>query len=126
MKRAIITRYFIQHGSSQDTRVSDNDAWYVIRQTWADAGSAMSRCEIETKCTDRAEAVGLAELYNAPPEPLVTLAEWSGIGYSALIAAAKSEPSRLHAWRVGKRWMSTRRDVVEYQARMSPKPRRKI
>jgi len=117
-----ITRYFIQQGSSQDLRVSDQDAWYVVRQTWSNATSALSRCEIETKCASRTEALDLAEIYNSPPEPLGALADWSDVDYNTLVHAAKAK--RLKARKSGKTWMSTRRDVYEYLARTTLKPRK--
>lgn len=121
--RHAITRFFVQQGSSQDIQVSDNDAWYVIRQVWPDA-HALHRCEIETKCASRPEALGLADIYNSPPEPLATLAEWSGISRSTLRKAVNATPQRLRASKRGKVWMSTRRAVLEYKAGMILKPRR--
>lgn len=119
-----VTRHFIQQGSSQDLRVSDESAWYVIRQVWPDASSALSRCEIERKCVSRAEALELAEIYNAPPEPLGALSEWSGIKHDTLYQAAIADPPRLRAHLVGKRWTSTRRAVREYQETLVLKPRK--
>lgn len=120
-----ITRFFIQQGSSGELYVSDENAWYVIRQTWPNVTSALSRCEIETKCASREEAVELAEIYNAPPELLASLAEWSGIAQTTLYQAARSEPQRLRARKRGGIWMSTRRDVYDYKARFRAKPRKK-
>ena len=116
------TRFFIQQGSSSDLCVSDESAWYVIRQTWPDATSARHTCQIEQKCSNYDEAVELAEILNAPEESLKALAEWSGIAYNTLARAAKSH--RLTARQSGKTWLSTRRAVREYQARMTPKPRK--
>ena len=116
------TRFFIQQGSSSDLRVSDQDAWYVIRQTWPDLTSARSSCQIETKRTSRQEATTLAEIYNAPPEPLGALADWSGIKYDTLYQAILAK--RLQAHKAGTTWMSTRRDVHEYKARTVLKPRK--
>ena len=119
-----LTRFFIQQGSSSDLRVSDESAWYVIRQTWPDATSARHTCQIERKCVGRDEAIELCEIYNAPPEPLGALAEWSNISYNTLIQAARAKPQRLKARKVSNSWMSTKRDVYEYQAWMIPKPRK--
>jgi len=118
------TRFFVQQGSSQDLRVSDNDAWYVVRQTWPDITGARSSCQIETKCKSRQDAIDLCQIYNEPPEPLGALAKWSGVDYNTLVQAARAEPQRLKAEKSGKVWMSTRRDVHEYKARMIPKSRK--
>lgn len=122
--REAITRHFIQQGSSQDICVSDENAWYVIRQVWPDAHGSISQCEIETKCDNRDEAIRLAELYNSPPETLGALAEWSNVSYDTLKHAARSDPPRIRAFKSGRTWMSTRRDVTEYQASLVLKPRR--
>lgn len=118
------TRFFIQQGSSQNLDVSDSDAWYVVRQTSPDISSARFSCQIETKCASRQEAVSLAEIYNAPPEPLGALSEWGDISYNTLVQAARSEPQRLRATKCGGVWMSTRQNVYEYKTRMIPKPRK--
>lgn len=124
MTREAITRYFVQQGSSQDLRVSDEDGWYVIRQAWQDAHSAIHRCEIEIKCAGRVEAQEFADKLNlnSQEQTLRGLSHLTGQSYNTLIRAARQ--GRLSARKSGNHYLSTVRAVeyaIETGAMRAPK-----
>lgn len=128
MSRKTHHTYTIQQGSSGTFRVSDERAWYVLRETWQDA--QLLNVQIVSKHRTREQALESAKVNSARPgaesaAEEALLEEESRIGELCPLAAfghqappdtlrREALEGRLEAEKLGRDWVTTEGDVRRY------------
>lgn len=112
MSRKVHYTHAIQKGSSGTFRVSDERAWYVLRETWQDA--QLLNTQLVSKHLTREQALEEALLEEESRSgELRPLAAFEHLAPPDTLRRAALE-GRLEAQKLGRDWLTTERDVRRY------------